>query len=202
MILVTLTLSITWEIHHRILHICQRLLWKNSWSWLASAPLRDLNTSMDFTILADEITDDGDQSQLAIFVHIIGSDHRPIEHFLGITCIAISKTAAIIMDIISNFLISKEMQPYYIRFCGLDGTNSMSSEHCCLQHLIKHSSSHAEYINCCNHQLALCFFHLLKEFPSLVSLDASLFIWRNVVTLQTAHGNFLILLSDCFTNLY
>ena len=143
---------------------------------LASVLLHELNTSMDFAILADESTDDGDGSQRAIFVHIIGSDHRPIEHFLGITCIAISKTAAIVMDIISNFLISKEMQPYYIRFCGLDGTNSMSSEHCCLQHLIKHSSSHAEYINCCNHQLALCFFHLLKEFPSLVSLDASLFI--------------------------
>ena len=84
--------------------------------------MRDLNTSMDFTILADESTDDGDRSQQAIFVHIIGSNHRPIEHVLGITRIAISKTAAV--DIISNFLISKEMQPSYIR---LDGTSSMRS---------------------------------------------------------------------------
>ena len=84
--------------------------------------MRDLNTSMDFTILADESTDDGDRSQQAIFVHIIGSNHTPIEHVLGITRIAISKTAAV--DIISNFLISKEMQPSYIR---LDGTSSMQS---------------------------------------------------------------------------
>ena len=146
---------------------------------LASVLLHELNTSMDFAILADESTDDGDGSQRAIFVHIIGSDHRPIEHFLGITCIVISKTAAAIMDNIRNFLISKEIQPSYIRFCGLDGTNSMSSEHCDQQCLIKHSSPHAEYISCRNHWLVLCSFHLLKEFPSLVSLDTMLLsVWK------------------------
>ena len=129
-------------------------------------------------ILADKSTDDWDQSQQAIFVCIIGRNHRPIEHFLGITHIAISKTAAAIMDITSNFLISKEIQPY-IQFCGLDGTNSISSEHGDLQCLIKHSSQHAEYINCCNHWLALCFAHLLKEFPSLISLDTMLLsVWK------------------------
>ena len=141
---------------------------------LTSILLRDSNTSMDFTILADESTDDRDRSQLAIFVRIIGSDHKPIEHFLAITRIAISKAVAAIMDIISNFLISKEIQPSYILFCGLDGTNSMSSERCGLQSLIKHSSTHVEYINCLNHQLALCFGRLLKEFPSPVSLDTVL----------------------------
>ena len=80
---------------------------------LASILLRDLNTSMDFRKLAGESTDDGDQSQRAIFVSIMGSDHRPIEHFLGITHIAVSKTAAAIMDITSNLLISKEIQPSY-----------------------------------------------------------------------------------------
>ena len=88
---------------------------------LASILLRDLNTSIHFAILADESTDDGDQSQLAIFVCLIGSHHRPIEDFLGITRIAILKTTAAIMDTISNFLISKEVQPY-IRFCGLNRT--------------------------------------------------------------------------------
>ena len=81
---------------------------------LASILLRDLNTSFNFTILADEHIDDGDRSQLAIFVCITESHHRPIEHFLGITCIASSKTAASVMDAISNFLISKEIQPSYI----------------------------------------------------------------------------------------
>ena len=92
----------------------------------------------------------------------MGSNHRPIEHFLGITCIAISKTTAAIMDIISKFLISKEIQPSYIQFCGLDGTNSMRSERCGLQSLIKHSLPHAEYTNCCNHVLAVITY--LKNF--------------------------------------
>ena len=91
---------------------------------------------MDFTIPADEGADDGDQSQRAIFVRIIGSNHRPIEHFLGITHIAISKTAAAIMDITNNFLILKEVQPFYVRFCGLDGTNSISSERCGLHNAL------------------------------------------------------------------
>ena len=91
---------------------------------------------MDFTIPADEGADDGDQRQRAIFVRIIGSNHRPIEHFLGITHIAISKTAAAIMDITNNFLILKEVQPFYVRFCGLDGTNSISSERCGLHNAL------------------------------------------------------------------
>ena len=56
--------------------------------------------------------------------------------FLGITRTAILKTAGTIMDIISKFLISKEIQPY-LRFCGLNRTNSVSSERRGLQHLIK-----------------------------------------------------------------
>ena len=71
------------------------------------------------------------------------------------------------MDIISKFLISKEIQPY-LRFCGLNRTNSVSSERRDLQHLIKYSLPYAEYTNCHNHLVALGFVHLLKEFPSLV----------------------------------
>ena len=102
--------------HQRIRHIRQIRRLKEFLKLIDDhvALLRDLNTNMGFTILTDESTDDGDQNQLAIFVHIIGSDHRPNEHYLGITCIAISKTAAAIVDIISNFLFSKEIQPSYI----------------------------------------------------------------------------------------
>ena len=152
--------------HQRIEHIRQIRRLKEFLKLIDDhlALLRDLNTNMGFTILTDESTDDGDQSQLAIFVHIIGSDHRPNEHYLGITCIAISKTAAAIVDIISNFLFSKEIQPSYIRLCGLDGTNSISHEPCSLQCFIKHSSPHAEYINCLNHQLSLCFVHFFHSY--------------------------------------
>ena len=83
------------------------------------------------------------------------------------------------MDIISKLLISKEIQPSYIRFCGLDGSNSMSSERCGLQRLIKYYSPYAEYINWCNHRLVLRFVHLLKDFPALLSLDTMLlYVWK------------------------
>ena len=43
---------------------------------LTSVLLQDINSSVDFKILADESTDDGDRSQLAIFVRIIGNDNN------------------------------------------------------------------------------------------------------------------------------
>ena len=149
---------------------------------LTSILLQDLNSSMDFTILADESNDDGDRSQLAIFVRIIGSDNKPIERFLGITRVGTSKTAAAIMEIIETFLQSKEIVCSYIRFCCLDGTNSMSSERCGLQRLIRHSSPHSQYINCKNHRLAL-----FCTFPHLMTLDAMLLsVWKcsNIVRLK------------------
>ena len=80
---------------------------------LASILWRDLNTIMDFTILADESIGSNHRSIIGSnHRSIIGSNHRPIEHFLGITYIAISKTAAAIMDITNNFLILKEIQPF------------------------------------------------------------------------------------------
>ena len=145
---------------------------------------------MDFTILADKSTDDGDQSQLAIFVRIIGSDHRSIEHFLGITRIAISKTAAAIMDIISNFLISKEIQPSYIRFCGLDGTNSMSSERCSLQRLIKHSSLHAEYIIAAITGLHCALFIYLKNFLHSYHLILCSFLYGSCLSTVLSRKKF------------
>ena len=144
---------------------------------------------MDFTILADKSTDDGDQSQLAIFERIIGSDHRPIEHFLGITRIAISKTAGVIMDIISNFLISKEIKPY-MRFCGLDGTNSMSSERCGLQCLIKHSSPHAEYIIAAITGLHSALFIYLKNFLHSYHLILCSFLYGSCLSTVLSRKKF------------
>ena len=75
---------------------------------LTSIVLCDLKTSMDSIILADESTVDGNHSQLAIFVCTIRNNPRPIEYFPDIVHICISKTAAVIMDIISTFLNSEK----------------------------------------------------------------------------------------------
>ena len=63
---------------------------------------------MDYIILADESTADGNHSQLAIFVCTIRNNPRPIEHFPDTVHICISKTAAVIIDIISTFLNSEK----------------------------------------------------------------------------------------------
>ena len=119
---------------------------------------------VDFKIIADERSDEKDHSQPAIFVHIIVSDNRAIERFLGVTCVGISKTAAAIMDIISIFVKSKEIKPSYKGFCGLGETNFISSKHCGLPCQIRHYFLHVQRINCCNHRLVL-FHSSATEFP-------------------------------------
>ena len=77
-----------------------------------------------------------------------------------------------------ELLNSKAINNSQIRFTGLNGTNARSGERKELQRLI-HNSLHSLYLNCCNHQLALCLVHLLKYYPKLSELDGLLIsLWK------------------------
>ena len=65
--------------------------------YLEENTIRNLDTSVDFTLLADESTDEADRSQLAVFVRYIDtSDNLAKEEYLGITKLGKSKTASAI----------------------------------------------------------------------------------------------------------
>ena len=67
------------------------------------------------------------------------------------------------MDLMKKFFIAKGVDVEKIIFTVLDGTNTMSGRKHGLQRQIQNESPHNIYLNCGNHQLALCLPHLKKD---------------------------------------
>ena len=75
-------------------------------------------------------------------------------------------------------------------FACMDTTNVNSRERGGLKHYLKHTIPHLICVGCGNHKLALCFKHLLKQFPSIfetcllrlqtISKELTSRVWRNI----------------------
>ena len=125
--------------------------------------MTDVLAAEEFSVLADESTDTGDRSQMAVFIRFVNvTSHKVQERFLGVVKLAKSKKAEELRDIIMKLLEAKGLDSSLVCFSGLDGTNAMSGERKGLQQLIRHTSPYAQYLNCKNHRLALCLVHLPK----------------------------------------
>ena len=153
--------------------------------------ITDLKLTCDFTILADESTDQADRAQLAICVRYIDiTTHLPIEKCLGVVTLAESKKAIDIHAMITVLLEKKGIEKSNICFLGLDGTNAMSGKINGLQRLRRYSI----YINCRNHCLALCLVHVIPHFGKLFENAqeqhdmAPLEILKVAVTCWLMHG--------------
>ena len=142
--------------------------------------MRDLLVAADFSLLADESTDEAGRAQLSMFVRFIEiTTNLPKEEFICVHKLGASKTSEAIMIEIEEMFVEKHINKSFIRFSGLDGTNCMSGVQNGLQRRIQHISPYAFYINCRNHRLALCLVHLLKEYVDLSAVDILLLsIWK------------------------
>ena len=140
----------------------------------------DILAAGDFSVLADESTDEGDRAQMSVFVRFVNiTTNKPEERFLGMVKLTTSKKAADLHDVIMELIKSKGLDPSKIRFSGLDGTNAMSGERKGLQRLIRHTAPHSQYLNCKNHRLALCLVHLIPLYQKLIELDGLLIsLWK------------------------
>ena len=89
----------------------------------------DLSASVEFTLLADESTDEADRSQFAIFARYINpSTYSPNESYFGVVKLSTSKTADALFLMIENLLLQKHIDIEKMMFSGIDGTNAMSGE--------------------------------------------------------------------------
>ena len=94
----------------------------------------------EFSVFADESTDEGDRSQMAVVIRFVNvTSHKVQERFLGVVKLAKSKKAEDLHEIIMKLLEAKGLDSSLIRFSGLDGTNAMSGERKGLQRLIRHT---------------------------------------------------------------
>ena len=107
--------------------------------------MTDVLAAGEFSVLADESKDEGDRSQVAVFIRFVNvTSHKLQERFLGVVKLAKSKKAEDFHDIIMKLLEAKGLDSSLIRFFGLDGTNAMSGERKGLQWLIRHTSPYAQ----------------------------------------------------------
>ena len=149
-------------------------------TFLRNKTIRDLGTAGNFSILADESTDEANRSQLSAYVRFIDPIlHKPTEQFICVRKLSADQTAVSLMNELLNVFEVEQIDKGNLRFSGLDGTNTMSGEHRGLGRRIRHISPHALYLNCRNHRLALCLVHLLIHYPALVELDSvMLCLWK------------------------
>ncbi|XP_078327996.1 zinc finger MYM-type protein 1-like [Crassostrea virginica] len=132
----------------------------------------------EFALLADESTDMANRSQLSVMARFSRSDNTISTHFLGFVNLD-KGTSEAVMEALKSFLLAKGIEIGKVRFVALDGCNTMSGEHKGLQRRIRHESPFSLYINCRNHRLALCLAHLIKKYPILQEIDASLLsLWK------------------------
>ena len=144
---------------------------------LSDQIITDFIAAGDFTILADESTDEADCSQMSIFVHFIDAFDKLVERFLVAVNLKTSKNAFDLHKLIMKHLESKNRDSSCICFSGHDGTNVMSREQKCLKRLVRHVAPYSEYLNCRIPRLALCKPRIFTK--KLLKLDRVLLsLWK------------------------
>ena len=80
---------------------------------------------------------------------------------------------------IEKVLCEKDIGIEKRQFYCQDSTISMLGEYNVVQRGMWNHAPHAVYINCRCHRLALCFKHLINDFPSLNTVDSLLLgLWK------------------------
>ena len=75
---------------------------------------------------------------------------------------------------VETFLENNKLDITRIRFGGMNGCSTMSGEQHGVKTFFKKITSHFTYINCRNRCLALCFAHIIPQYPDFKKLDSLL----------------------------
>ena len=145
--------------------------------------LASLRTFGPFTLLNDETSDVTTTEQMTIYA-TFNYQGTIKEHYTGI--IPISKlvgtelSAPNIMKALIKFFDEINVPITQARFFCMDNTNVHSGSRGGLKRYILHEIPMALWVGCGNHNLGLCFKHLLKEFPCVAEFDATLLsLWKH-----------------------
>ena len=139
-----------------------------------------LRNASDVVIFADEATSIARKEMMGIFLSCYNKDDQEfVMEYLTLFDVSSTKSAVLLEKLV-KILKEPEIDPQKIRFCYLDGANSMLGEIPGLQKRICHISPHSIYVNCRCHRLALCFKHLTDQFSWLAKLDKLLLgLWKS-----------------------
>ena len=138
-----------------------------------------LQRSADLVLFADESSNAARSEMLGVFMSSYDEKTKQF-HMDFISLVEVSSTnSEIVMTAVADTLKDRDIDIKKTRFSCLDGTNSMSGIHNGVQRRIRNHAPHAIYVNCRCHRLALCFKHLMDDYPWLQSVDALLLgLWK------------------------
>ena len=128
--------------------------------------------SDDFTLLLDERKYCNANSQLALIARIVidcGIQNKFLDLIKLPRC-----DASTIFKSVEDFCKTNEIPLCNARFSGMDGCSTMSGVHEGVQAHFKRNCGHNIYCHCRNHRLALCFTHLIPQYPLFKFYDSLL----------------------------
>ena len=148
-------------------------------SFLWEQTRNKINRSADIVLFADEASNAARSEMLGVFLSYFDEGEKKFGMDF-ISLVEVSSTSLeIVMAAVEKVMHDKNIDITKTRFSSLDGTNSRLGEHNGLQRRIRNHAPHAIYINCHCHHLALCFKHLMNDFPWLATIYSLLLgLWK------------------------
>ena len=133
-------------------------------------PLLSALRTGNYTFYSDETTDITSIEQFSVYATFC-VNNIVSEHFIGLIPISkevgASLSALNIMAALENFFSKRSIPLCNARFACMDTTNVNSGVVGGLKRYLEHKVPLFCWIGCNNHKLALCFKHLIPQFPCI-----------------------------------
>ena len=135
-----------------------------------------------YAFFTDETSDITSIEQMAVYATF---EHGGAvkEHFIGLLplskLVGTSLSAPNVFKVIENFFVSINVPLRNARYACMDTTRVNSGNKGGLKAYLEHAVPQLFWIGCTNHKLALCFKHILSDFPSVLEADVFLLnLWK------------------------
>ena len=161
---------------------------------------KELQLAVDIVVFADEATSLARKEMISLFASNVHEEAKSFKlEFVKLTSVPSTKSE-IFSEKMKEILSERNVDIVKTRFVCFDGTNAMSGEKNGVQRRYRNCARYSIYVNCRCHRLALCFKHLMAQFPWLQTNDTLLLgLWKAFhysslnrhifTTLQEAYGS-------------
>ena len=161
---------------------------------------KELQLAVDIVVFADEATSVARKEMIGLFASYVHEETKSFKlEFVKLTSVPSTKSE-ILIEKMKEILSERNVDIVKTRFVCFDGTNATSGEKNEVQRRYHNCAPYSIYVNCCCHRLALCFKHLMVQFPWLQTIDTLLLgLWKTFhysslnrhifTTLQEAYGS-------------
>ena len=140
--------------------------------WMKDETLSIVKKCDFTTIMLDESTDESNQSEMSLTVHILRNSMIE-NHFLDLVHLRRCDAETIFSEV-ETYLRENDLDFKKIKFASMNGSSSMAGDHNSVKVYSDKSTLHFLFIHCRNHCLVLCFAHLIPKFDEFKGFNSHL----------------------------